>query len=217
MAHPTLTFRISSMHIPKLRLNKIIAKEKNYLKMKSTLNRLTNNGIINSRLGIGLNNLGEKMNKERIRAFEFVIMSRNDDIAYKALIQKLKEEQIKNKWDRDFLLKLNLKSYQYDDKQDEYKLKDHIKINGSNITPNFLKACKNNNIKVNINEEQFLDSEMVKFMSKWLLYQLAEKNLNFNNLINRKRKKTDEDGEEIENTNYKKPVDIDYLMENYQI
>ena len=79
MAHPTLTFGISSMHIPKLRLNKIIAKEKNYLKMKSTLNRSTNNGIINSRLGIGLNDLGDKMDKEKIRAFEFVIISRNDD------------------------------------------------------------------------------------------------------------------------------------------
>ena len=54
-------------------------------------------------------------------------------------------------------------------------------------------------------------------MFKQLLYQLSEKNLNFNNLINRKRKKISDDGEEIDDKNYKKPVDIEYLMETYQI
>ena len=54
-------------------------------------------------------------------------------------------------------------------------------------------------------------------MLKQLLYHLSEKNLNFNNLINRKRKIITEEGDEIDDKNYKKPVDIEYLMENYQI
>ena len=106
---------------------------------------------------------------------------------------------------------------QHDEKQDKFIEKDEIKINGSNIVPNLLRACKNNKISINIKDEDFLDSEMVKFMPKWLLYQLSEKNLNFNNLINRKRKITTEEGNEIDDKNYKKPIDIEYLMEYYQI
>ena len=106
---------------------------------------------------------------------------------------------------------------QYDKKQDKFIEKDEIKINRSNIVFNLLRACKNNKISINIKVENFLDSKMVKFMSKWLLYQLSKKNLNFNNLINRKRKITTEEGNEIDDKNYKKPIDIEYLMEYYQI
>jgi ribonuclease HI len=217
MTHLSLTFEVSTMHIPKYKLDKLISKEKSYVKMKSNLSRSLNNGAINSKLGIGLNNLEDKIDKERVRAFEFIVVSKNDEAAYNAIIQQLKEEQIKNKWNKDFLLNLNRKTEQFDDKQDTYIEKDEIIIKGSNIISNILKACKKNDIKIEINEEEFLETELVKIMPKWLLYQMSEKGLNFNHLINRKRKIINEEGEEIEKLNYKSPVNLEYLQETYQI
>ena len=46
---------------------------------------------------------------------------------------------------------------------------------------------------------------------------MSEKGLNFNHLINRKRKIINEEGEEIEKLNYKSPVNLEYLQETYQI
>ena len=120
MAHPSLTFGVSAMHIQKYKLHKLISKEKSYVKIKSNLSRSLNNGAINSKLRIELNNLEDKIDKERVRSFEFIGVSKNDETAYNAIIQQLKEEQIKNKSNKDFLLNLNRKSEQFDDKQDTY-------------------------------------------------------------------------------------------------
>ena len=67
-------------------------------------------------------------------------------------------------------MNLNRKSEQFDDKQDTYIEKDEIIIKGSNIISNILKACKKNDIKIEINKEKFLETELVKIMPKWLLY-----------------------------------------------